>query len=137
MERILSVALGIFLFVSCTSTGIEKTEHGIIVRLQPENSRGVGNIRLQVVNEKIIHVTATNDSDFSDEESLIIKPGLKLSDKFSVEETAERIILSTDSLDVTILRATGEISFLNKRGETILQENKGGGKTLTDRKSVV
>lgn len=86
MKRILSIALGIFLFVSCTSTGIEKTEHGIIVRLQPENSRGVRNIRLQVVNEKIIHVSATSEKSFSTEKSLITKPGLTFSDRFTVEE---------------------------------------------------
>src|SRR5690554_932341 len=98
MKRILSIALGIFLFVSCTSTGIEKTEHGIIVRLQPENSRGVRNIRLQVVNEKIIHVSATSEKSFSTEKSLITKPGLTFSDRFTVEEKEDRVIHSTDSL---------------------------------------
>ncbi|MDD5346601.1 MAG: glycoside hydrolase family 31 protein, partial [Proteiniphilum sp.] len=131
MKRILSIALGIFLFVSCTSTGIEKTEHGIIVRLQPENSRGVRNIRLQVVNEKIIHVSATSEKSFSTEKSLITKPGLTFSDRFTVEEKEDRVILSTDSLDAVILLETGEIAFLNKKGEPILQEQKGGGKTLT------
>src|SRR5690606_23865455 len=102
------------LFVSCTSTGIENTDHGIIVRLQPQNSRGVRNIRLQVVNEKIIHVSATGDKSFSTEKSLITKPGLTYSDKFTVEEKEDRVILSTDSLDAVVLLETGEIAFLNK-----------------------
>lgn len=131
MKRILSIALGILLFVSCTSTGIENTDHGIIVRLQPQNSRGVRNIRLQVVSEKIIHVSATGDKSFSTEKSLITKPGLTYSDKFTVEEKEDRVILSTDSLDAVVLLETGEIAFLNKKGEPFLQEQKGGGKTLT------
>lgn len=131
MERIFCTALGILLFLSCTSPGFEKTDHGIIVRLEQENNAGVSIIRLDVVNEKIIHVSATGDNHFSDEESLIIKPGLTLSDRFTVKESADRIILSTDCLDVTIQRTTGEIAFMNKKGETLLRENKGGGKTLT------
>ena len=130
MERILSIALGILLFVSCTSTEIEKTAHGIIVRLQPQNSREARNIRLQVVNEMIIHVSATSEKNFSTENSLITQPGLTFSDKFTVDEKEDRVILSTDSLDVVILLETGEIAFLNKNGEPILQEQKGGGKTL-------
>ena len=130
MKRILFIALGVLMFVSCTSTGVEKTEHGIIVRLNPENSGGVRNIRLQVVNEKIIHVSATGDKSFSTEKSLITKPGLTFSDKFTVEEKEDRVILSTDSLDAIILLETGEIAFMNKKGEPILQEKKGGGKTL-------
>jgi alpha-D-xyloside xylohydrolase len=131
MERIFCIVLGILFFFSCTSTGLEKTENGIIVRLKPENSSGVKTIRLQVVNEQIIHVSATSQKDFTKEKSLITKPGLTLSNKFNVEEKEELIILSTDSLDVTIHRTTGEIAFLNKKGETLLRENKGGGKTLT------
>src|SRR5690554_639322 len=131
MERIFCTALGILLLLSCTSSDLEKTENGIIVRLKQENNAGVSTIRLQVVNEKIIHVSATKDKHFADEESLIIKPGLTLSDKFIVEESADMIILSTDSLDVTIHRTTGEVAFLNKNGESILRENRGGGKTLT------
>lgn len=131
MERIVCIALGIFLFLSCTSSGLEITDNGIIVRLKQENQSGVRTIRLNVVNARIIQVSATGENDFASEKSLITKPGLALSNQFRVEEKADRIILSTDSLDVTIQRATGEIAFLNKRGEIILQENKGGGKRLT------
>ena len=131
MERFFYITLGILFFFSCTSPGLEKVENGIIVRLKQENGSGVQAIRLQVVNEKIIHVSATSQQDFANEKSLITKPGLTFSNKFKVEEKVGQIILSTDSLDVTIHKTTGEIAFLNKKGETLLQENKGGGKTLT------
>ena len=131
MERIFYITLGILFFFSCTSPGLEKVENGIIVRLKQKNSSDVQAIRLQVVNEQIIHVSATSQKDFANEKSLITKPGLTFSNKFNVEEKEELIILSTDSLDVTVHKTTGEITFLNKKGETLLQENKGGGKTLT------
>src|SRR5690606_393595 len=76
-------------------------------------------------------VSVTGQKDFSNEKSLITKPDLIFSNKFNVEEKEEQIILSTDSLDVTIHTTSGEIAFLNKKGEILLQERKGGGKSLT------
>ena len=130
MKRIIYIAWGVLFFFSCTSPALERIENGIIVRLKQGNSSGVQAIRLQVVNEQVIHVSATGQNDFTSEKSLITKPELTFSNKFNVEEQEELIILSTDSLDVTIRKTTGEIAFLNKKGEILLQENKGGGKTL-------
>ena len=93
--------------------------------MKQNNNSGVKAIRLQVVNNQIIHVSVTGQKDFSNEKSLITKPDLIFSNKFNVEEKEEQIILSTDSLDVTIHTTSGEIAFLNKKGEILLQE-KGG-----------
>ena len=131
MKRFVYILLGLLLFLSCTSSGLERIENGIIVRLKQNNNSGVKAIRLQVVNNQIIHVSVTGQKDFSNEKSLITKPDLIFSNKFNVEEKEEQIILSTDSLDVTIHTTSGEIAFLNKKGEILLQERKGGGKSLT------
>lgn len=131
MERIFCIVFSILFFLSCSTAGLEKTQNGVIVRINQENSSGVKTIRLNVVNDKIIHVSATPEKKFPNERSLIIQSGLNMSDKFSVEEKEDIIILSTDSLDVTIHKSTGEIAFLNKKGEYILRENSGGGKTFT------
>jgi alpha-D-xyloside xylohydrolase len=131
MKRIIYIAWSVLFFFSCTSPALERIENGIIVRLKQGNSSSVQAIRLQVVNEQVIHVSATGQNDFTSEKSLITKSELTFSNKFNVEEKEELIILSTDSLDVTIRKTTGEIAFLNKKGEILLQEKKGGGKTLT------
>lgn len=131
MKRFVYILLGLLLFLSCTSSGLERIENGIIVRLKQNNNSGVKAIRLQVVNNQIIHVSVTGQKDFSNEKSLITKPDLIFSNKFNVKEKEEQIILSTDSLDVTIHTTSGEIAFLNKKGEILLQERKGGGKSLT------
>lgn len=131
MKHIFYIVWGILFFFSCNSPGLERIENGIIVRLKQKNSSDVQTLRLQVVNAQIIRISATGQKDFSSEKSLITKPGLTLSNKFNVTEKEEQIILSTDSLDVTVHKTTGEIAFLNKKGEILLQEKKGGGKTLT------
>ena len=128
MGRIFLVSLSILLFASCSSAGFEKTQNGIIVRLKQKSSSDTRTIRLNVVNDKVIHVTASPERRLSDEKSLIIQSGLKLSEKFNVEESGNTITLSTDSLDVKINKTTGEIAFFNKTGEYILRENENGGK---------
>lgn len=49
---------------------------------------------------------------------------------FTVEEKDNLIALHTDSLQVTVDKTTGEVVFMNKNGEIILQENAGGGKSF-------
>jgi alpha-D-xyloside xylohydrolase len=131
MARVFYIVFSTLFFLSCATTGIEKTDNGIIVRVKQENSHTAKTIRLNVIDNNIIHVSAIPGKIFSDEKSLILRPGLKRSGTFSVYENGDEVTLSTDSLDVVIRKSTGEIAFLNKKGETLLQENKGGGKTLT------
>ena len=116
---------GIILVITltgCSNSFYQKMADGIIVPVMSDTPDGAKNIRLQVVNEKIIRVTATADKKFSGIKSLMVVPQTKPKTKFDVEEKDDRIILMTDSLQVSILKKTGEISFLNKRGEVILQE---------------
>ena len=124
---------GIILVITltgCSNSFYQKKADGIIVQVMSDTPDGAKNIRLQVVNEKIIRVTATADKKFSGIKSLMVVPQTKPKNKFDVEEKDDRIILMTDSLQVSIIKKTGEISFLNKRGEVILQETAGGGKSF-------
>ena len=124
---------GIILVITltgCSNSFYQKKADGIIVQVMSDTPDGAKNIRLQVVNEKIIRVTATADKKFSSIKSLMVVPQTKQKTKFDVEEKDDRIVLTTDSLQVSILKKTGEISFLNKRGEVILQETAGGGKSF-------
>lgn len=131
MKRIFSISLSVLIFLSCTTSQLEKTNDGIIVHISQEDKADVKTIRLNVVDDKIIHVSATPEKEFSEEKSLIVKPGLTMKGKYTVTDNDTEFILSTDSLDVTIHKTTGEIAFLNKRGEYLLRENMGGGKSFT------
>src|SRR5690554_6421531 len=123
MARVFYIVFSTLFFLSCATTGIEKTDNGIIVRVKQENSHTAKTIRLNVIDNNIIHVSAIPGKIFSDEKSLILRPGLKRSGTFSVYENGDEVTLSTDSLHVVIRKSTGEIAFLNKKGECILQEN--------------
>lgn len=120
----------LFLLTGCSPSVYKKTGDGIIVRIKQQNSIPAHAVKLQVVNENIIRVSAVPDGKFADEKSLITLPELKYSGKFTVSEDSLNVILATDSLNVTVNRQTGEIAFFDKNGNTLLAENRGGGKTF-------
>ena len=122
------VCLSLF---SCTNQSYEKTQDGVIINLQQKEPTDVGKLRLQVINDKLIRVSATPDKQFSKEESLIIVPQAKNQTSFSIEETEQQFTLSTAALQVNVNRNTGEVVFTDKDGNAILRENTGGGKTFT------
>ena len=113
------------------NSSYQKTDKGIILTLdKKENENDLKQkIRLQVINDKIIRVSATCEENFPDPKSLIIidqnsKP------EYNISEDGDTIKIITNNLVAKILKTTGEISFEDKSGNTILQEQIGGGKTF-------
>ena len=114
-----------------TATDHETTKDGVIIRLKQKRPEDVQSIRLQVINEKIIHVSATPERTFSAKPSLIsVFDTGKHHPDFTVKEEKESIILSTRSLHARVSLNTGEIGFTDPAGNPILNENEGGGKTF-------
>ena len=118
----------LFIIQMSNIKSFKKTENGIILTIdQKENAPKL--IRLEVVNDKIIRVSASAEKDFNDGESLIIvDQDQETKTSFVISEDEDRIKLSTKSIIANVVKNTGEIKFTNKNGETILQEQYGGGK---------
>lgn len=122
--------LAIPLFLSCTTNSYKKTHDGIVVNLKQELTTDAKKIKLEVINEKIIHVAATAENKFSTEESLIMMPRTGETPTFNVEEKDNSVILKTTALQASVNLTTGEVLFADASGKTILKEKEGGGKTL-------
>jgi len=125
----LSLLFGL-LFASCSSTQYQKLNDGIVLNLQPKGKTATHKVRLQVLGDELIHVSATPDKDFPKDSSLIIVPGLKTV-SFTVDDQGDSLRLSTAKLNVMISKADGGIKFKDKEGKLILAEKKGGGRTFT------
>ncbi|HBL33968.1 MAG TPA: alpha-xylosidase [Porphyromonadaceae bacterium] len=119
------------LLLSCSSTSYKKKQNGIIVSIKSSNKNNTHKIRLQAINDRIIHVSATPENDFSSEQSLIITPDLTVSHPFEVSEDINNVIFSTKELDVKINKETGQVCFFDKNGLAILQEKEEDGKSFT------
>lgn len=59
--KLSSVALAALLAVSCSSGKYEKSDRGITVNVASSGENSVRKVRLQVIADKIIRVTATPD----------------------------------------------------------------------------
>lgn len=125
------IILAILLFGSCSRKGAyEKSEDGIVIRLSNPSGNGASLLRLDVITDKIIHVTATPSDSFPTEKSLIVLPAAKSATNWSAEETDDAVTLVTPSLRARVSLVSGEIAFTDPSGNILLQEKQGGGKTF-------
>lgn len=133
MQRIFLILTltSVILLSECENTGYKKTADGIIVSVEMPDNGGLHKIRLRQVNDRIIHVSATPEREFSTELSLITDPEITFRGDYTVEEDSINVIFSTKTINAKINKATGEIAFYDKKGISILQENIGGGKYFT------
>jgi alpha-D-xyloside xylohydrolase len=110
---------------------ITKTDDGVIVPVHCSD-QGARFVRLQVIDDQIIRVTATPADSFSTERSLMLLPGQPQKNiTWSLLESDTSIIVSTRSVKARLLRATGEIVFTDAKGIVLLEEQKNGGKSFT------
>jgi alpha-D-xyloside xylohydrolase len=124
----LSLITGLVL-ASCATKQYEKTEDGIIVNIAQPKDKGLSKLRLQVLGNDLIHVSATPDTEFPKDSTLIIVPNIKTV-PFKIVEVNDSIQLSTETLDVMISSKDGGIKFKDKKGKVVLAEKAGGGKTF-------
>ena len=115
--------------ISCNNPSWERTANGVIVHLEKSSVSDAGLVRLSVINEDIIRVSATADK-FSTGKSLVVeeKP---VTVSWDVIEEDCHIILQTSSLKARTNLKTGEVKFTDLNDKILLQENRGGGKSFT------
>ena len=108
-----------------------KLADGIIVRIANAKSAAARLIKIEVIADNIFHVTATPLDSFYTETSLILDDKKRPAVKWEIKESEGEVILFTQNVQAKIIISTGEVSFLDKAGNLVLQEANGGGKTFT------
>ena len=126
MKNISYYLLACLLLGSCSKI-YEETDNGVIIKVQQKNDTDVQLVRLQVMGDKLVHVSATPESKFADPQSLVVIPQ-KEQTPFGVEQKGDTVTVVTSELRASVLASTGEVWFTDEEGNMILQENKGGGK---------
>src|SRR5690554_4211542 len=76
---------------SCASPSFKQTNEGVIVRVSTVDGAELQHIRLKVINDNIVHVSATPGKHFSTEESLITTSDLQLSQSYNVTENETEV----------------------------------------------
>ena len=113
------------LLAACSSPQVEDTGKGIVVNLRPDSPSEAKKVRLEVLGEKLIHVSATPENKFADPQSLVIVPQTqKVS--YTIKESDGDVTISTSEISATVSKTTGEITFYDKDGKTtkVTSKNK-------------
>lgn len=113
------------------SSSYQRMGNEIVFTLNPQRSSDPQRIKIQVCTPDIIHILATIDTVFSNRQSLMVEHTQWDSVAYSVKEIQNTVFIETANLRVAIQTKTGSISFRDRNGKIILQENPKNGKIIT------
>ena len=119
------LAASLILFSCNSSTGVEHISDGIIVHLTPASETSARQVRLQVLGDRLIHVSATPARRFSDKESLVVVKSEQCAD-FEVEEREDSVFVRTSELTAAVSLHSGVIRFTDATGRLLLSEAEEG-----------
>ncbi len=110
-------------------SGVKQDDNGVMVRIGQTAEGGLKLVRLEVMGEKLIRVSATPEKKFADPQSLVILPKTE-EVPFEVESDGDVVTVSTAAVKANVRKTTGEVWFTDLSGNVILQERQGGGKSF-------
>jgi alpha-D-xyloside xylohydrolase len=118
-------------FQAAAQENVTKLNDGIEIKIKKPQRNDAAVVRIQVVSNSILHITASPTTTFDTTKSLMLVDLKPTATPFEVINTKENITISTANLKATVSIETGEILFKDAAGKILLQETKGGGKTIT------
>jgi len=105
----------------------KKLSNGIQVTLPDRGSDAAKTVRLLVVNDEIIQVTASPENKIVDKHSLIRVAPTKTKAQWTATKTGDNTVtLATNAVKAEVSLETGEIAFYDKDGKLIVKESANG-----------
>lgn len=117
--------IAVLLLVGCSSDPVSEHKDGVTVRLAVSAPGQTRLVRLIVMDDNIIRVSATPDESFADVPSLVVVPGRK-DVKFQIEKTDTTVAVVTSLISASINRTTGQVVFRDSTGRVVAAEQPGG-----------
>lgn len=119
MKRLFTLLLAATAMVACSDDTVQITDNGVIVEASSDQK-----VRLEVIADNIVRVSAVGeDMSFSERESLITVEQAA-TPEFDVEHNSSTVTLTTDKLRVEVNRLSGNVSFFDKEGNALLNEDR-------------
>lgn len=125
MKKLLFLPVLFLLMISCGQKEWEQTDNGVLVRLKPASPAETSLLKVSVVTDRIIRVTAVPERSFSDAKSLILIDQTTVP-PFTVTEEEGFVTVSAAEVKAKVALATGQVTFLDGNGNLITSEREGG-----------
>ena len=121
-RRFLFLCFFLPLVASCGVKEYKTLDDGVIVNVRNVTDNGPQKVRLTVMSDRIVRVSATPDKSFHDRSSLIILPGAASKTQFVVRNHKNEVELQTTALSAIIDKADGKVRFTDAGGNSITKE---------------
>ena len=114
--------LMLLVLASCMEREYKILDDGVIVNVREFNEDGPQKVRLSVMSDHVIRVTATPDKSFHDRNSLIVLPGAAGKADFAVRNYKDEVELQTAGLSAYVSKTDGKVRFTDAGGNRITNE---------------
>ncbi|HSD28736.1 MAG TPA: DUF4968 domain-containing protein, partial [Vicinamibacteria bacterium] len=121
------ITIGLAIFATAAATfasGQERLADGVALKV------GERRLEVRVCREDVVRVVFAPPGPFFDRRSLVTVDGACRPAPFEVEEAAGVLAVRTKRLAARVDRSSGALTFVDHEGRPLLQEKKGGGKSL-------
>ena len=112
----------LLLLASCGVKEYKTLDDGVIVNVRNVTDNGPQKVRLTLMSDRIVRVSATPDKSFHDRSSLIILPDAAAKTEFVVRNHKNEVELQTSALSAIIDKTDGKVRFTDAGGNPITQE---------------
>ncbi len=129
-RRILAVFLFSFFIltdVNAQTEDVRKLDNGVIVTIRDKNSAVSQIIRLQVISDKIIHVTSAPSDAVTSHKSLMIADTNSKAPEWKLSQSAAEVNIKTLYLNANVSLLNGAVGFTDREGKVILREEARDG----------
>ncbi|MCQ2064656.1 MAG: DUF5110 domain-containing protein [Bacteroidaceae bacterium] len=107
---------------SCHEGEYRVLPDGVVVNVREQVEGGPQKVRLQLMSDRIVRVTATPDKSFHDRKSLIILPKSGEDVNFDVKDNSATVELQTAGMHVSVNKSDGRVVFADAGGNVISSE---------------
>ena len=105
------------------ATSWERVDDGLVVR---PSADGAADVRLQVVSDRIIRVTADPDGDFQRSKSLMRVEREDAAPKFEASEAGGKLRVAAAGISAEVSLVDGRVAFFDAAGKPLVSEVAGG-----------
>ena len=124
------VAVSALMMAGCAPKDYSVKGNTVTVKVASPNGETPSQVRLQVLGEKIIRVSATPDGAFHDRPSLVVLPQ-KGKVPFSVKADSGTVTVSTAALTAAVRISDGNLRFTGADGKTFTASGTAPGMHFT------
>ncbi len=104
---------------NAANTTWQQTTDGVVVELPKGDFK---RLRLQVMDDDIIRVTATPQNDFKNLPDTLMVIAKPQATEFSVSQQGDHLLLKTAEVSADVALTTGAVQFLDENGQLLLAE---------------